>query len=160
MPERLFMNTVDELIAILEHPRLKMMACLEQIDVNRQVYSLWTIREVLAHLSGWDDAAVGFMKAILANETPLTPAADGIDVYNALSVATRAGMDYDQVRQQFIEVRVELLALLKQIPEEMLTTEYILPWGEPGTVVDIVHIYGPHEEEHVESLQELINSLS
>jgi hypothetical protein len=154
------MNTVDELIAILEHPRLKMMACLDQIDVTRQVYSLWTIREVLAHLSGWDDAAVGFMKSILANETPLTPAADGIDVYNALSVAVRAEMDYDQVRQQFIEVRVELLALLKQIPEEKLTTEYILPWGEPGTVVDIVHIYGPHEEEHVESLQELLDSLS
>jgi hypothetical protein len=154
------MNTIDELIAILEHPRLKMMACLDHIDVNRQVYSLWTIREVLAHLSGWDDAAVGFMKSILADKTPLTPAADGIDVYNASSVAARVGMDYDQVRQQFITVRVELLALLKQIPEEKLTTEYILPWGEPGTLVDIIHIYGPHEEEHVESLQEMIDSLS
>jgi hypothetical protein len=151
------MNQRDELINILEHSRSQMLTLLDEIDKNRKIYPLWTIREMLAHLSGWDDAVIAFIKSIMAGSVPATPAARGIDVYNAETVAARAGLDYDHIYRDFIETRKILMTLLKEVPEEKITAQYILPWGEPGSLVDIIHIFGPHEEEHAEDIAKLIS---
>jgi hypothetical protein len=150
------MNQRDELIAILEHSRSKMLAHLEEIDKNRKIYPLWTIREMLAHLSGWDDAVIAFIQSLMAGKIPATPAARGINVYNAETVATREGLDYDHIYREYIETRNVLLQLLREVPDEKVTEQYILPWGESGTLVDIINIFGPHEEEHAEDVEKLI----
>jgi hypothetical protein len=146
----------EELIACLERSHAKMVAHLNEIDLNRKIYPLWSIREMLAHLSGWDDAVISFIQALMAGQIPATPAARGIDVYNAESVATRAGLDYDTIYREYIETRKILLKLLEEVPDEKITAHYILPWGEPGTLVDIVNIFAPHEEEHAEDVEKII----
>jgi hypothetical protein len=150
------MSQRAELIAILEHSRSKMLAHLEEIDKNRKIYPLWTIREMLAHLSGWDDAVIAFLQSLMAGKTPATPAVLGVDVYNAETVATREGLDYDHIYREYIQTRKVLLQLLRETPDEKVTAQYILPWGEPGTLVDIINIFGPHEEEHAEDVEKLI----
>ncbi len=149
------MSQKEDLIAILEKSRSKMMAQLVKIDLQPDIYPLWTIREMLAHLSGWDAAVIDLMRAVLAGQTPATLAAHGIDVYNAESIAARESLDYDQVYREYIEVRKTLIELLRQFPDESLSKEYVLPWGEPGTMLDIVNIWGPHEEEHADDLKKI-----
>jgi hypothetical protein len=150
------MTQRDELIAILERSRAKMVAHLEEIDKNRKIYPLWTIREMLAHLSGWDDAVIAFIQSLLAGKIPATPAARGLDVYNAETVATREGLDYDHIYREYIQTRKVLIQLLREVPDEKVTEQYILPWGASGTLVDIINIFGPHEEEHAEDVEKLI----
>jgi len=150
------MNQREELIAILEHSRTKMVAHLDEIDKNRKIYPLWTIREMLAHLSGWDDAVIAFIQSLTAGKIPATPAARGINEYNAETVATREGLDYDHIYREYIQTRNVLLQLLREVPNEKVTEQYILPWGDPGTLVDIIKIFGPHEEEHAEDVEKLI----
>jgi len=150
------MNQRDELIAILEHSRTKMMAHLDEIDKNRKIYPLWTIREMLAHLSGWDDAVIAFIQSLMTGKIPATPAARGMDAYNAETVATREGLDYDHIYREYLQTRKVLLQLLREVPDEKVTAQYILPWGEPGTLVDIINIFGPHEVEHAEDVEKLI----
>lgn len=150
------MSQRDELIATLEHSRAKMVAHLDEIDKNRKIYPLWTIREMLAHLSGWDDAVIAFLQSLMAGEIPATPAVRGVNVYNAETVATRESLDYDHIYREYLQTRKVLLQLLREVPDEKVTAEYILPWGNPGTLVDIVNIFGPHEEEHAEDVEKLI----
>ena len=150
------MNQREELIAILEHSRTKMVAHLDEIDKNRKIYPLWTIREMLAHLSGWDDAVIAFIQSLTAGKIPATPAVRGINEYNAETVATREGLDYDHIYREYIQTRNVLLQLLREVPNEKVTEQYILPWGDPGTLVDIIKIFGPHEEEHAEDVEKLI----
>jgi len=150
------MNQRDELIDILEQPRARMLVLLDEIDKNRKIYPLWTIREILAHLSGWDDSVIAFIQSLMAGDVPATPASRGVDAYNAETVATREGLDYDHIYREFIETRKEVIRLLKEVPENKITAHYILPWGDPGTLVDIINIFGPHEEEHVEDIHRLI----
>jgi hypothetical protein len=150
------MSQRDDLIAILERSRAKMILQLNEIGLKRKIYPLWTIREMLAHLSGWDAAAIAFIQSLMAGQTPATPAAHGIDVYNADSMATREGLDYDQIYREYIETRKILIQLLREIPAKKITTQYTLPWGDTGTLVDIVNIYGPHEEEHAEDVEKII----
>jgi len=150
------MSQCDDLIEILEFSRAKMMLKLNQIDLKRKIYPLWTIREMLAHLSGWDDAVIAFIQSLMAGQTPATPAARGIDFYNVETVATREGLDYDHIYREYIETRKILIQLLREVPEEKITAQYTLPWGGTGTLVDIVNIFGPHEEEHAEDVEKII----
>ena len=149
-------NLRADLIASLQHSRSKMMAQLRQIDLKREIYQLWTIREMLAHLSGWDESAIGFLQSIMAGQIPATPADRGIDFYNVQTLAKRADLDYDQIYREFIETRALLLKLIDEVPEEKITAEFILPWGDPGTLVDIVVIFVEHEEEHAEDIEKII----
>ncbi|MBI3174570.1 MAG: ClbS/DfsB family four-helix bundle protein [Chloroflexi bacterium] len=151
------MDKRQTLIERLETSRAMMIAHLEEIDKNRKIYPLWTVREILAHLSGWDDATIGFIRDLMAGREPATPAARGLDVYNAETVATREGLSYDQIYREYIETRRVLLDLIRQMPEEMVTQVATLPWGDKGTLEQIVlEIFGEHEEEHAEDVHKLI----
>jgi hypothetical protein len=147
----------DELIARYERSRAEMIVHLDEIDLNRKIYPLWTVREILAHLSGWDDATIAFIRTILEGKEPgLTLAAQGIDVYNAESVATREGLDYDHIQREYLETRKVLLNLIRQVPEELVSKAYVLPWGGYGSLVDMVDIFAPHEVEHAKDVHKLI----
>lgn len=151
------MNSREALIARLEHSRAMMLAHLDEIDKNRKIYPLWTVREILAHLSGWDDATIAFIRTILEGGQPgLTLAAQGIDVYNAETVSTREGLGYDHIYREYLETRRILLELIRQMPEELVTQPYILPWGGYGTLFDMVNIFAPHEEEHAKDVRKII----
>ncbi len=151
------MQLRDELIQHYQNSRAKMIVLLDKIDQNRKIYPLWTVREILAHLSGWDDATISFIRTILEGGQPgLTLAAQGIDNYNAESVSTREGLDYDHIYREYLETRRVLLELIHQMPEEQITQKFVLPWGGYGTLADMVNIFVPHEEEHAEDVQKII----
>jgi hypothetical protein len=150
------MTLNETLVKRLETSHAQMIVHLDEIDKNRKIYPLWTVREIIAHLSGWDDATIGFIRAIVAGETPATPAARGFDVYNAETVATREGLDYDRIYREYIETRNMLLDLIRVMPEAKITENFVLPWGGEGTLMDIINIFGPHEETHAEDVRKII----
>lgn len=129
---------------------------LDEIEKNREIYPLWTIREIIAHLSGWDDSAIGFLNAVIKGETPPTPADRGIDVYNAATVSTREGLDYDHIIREYYATREKLLALVQSASEGNLTTKAVLPWGGEGTFEQIADDFYKHELEHAEDIQKFI----
>lgn len=144
------------LIERLEMSRAKMLAQLEEIDRNRKIYPLWTIREILAHLAGWDDALIGFVKALAEGRPSPTPAARGADVYNAETVSTREGLSYDHIQREYLETRRVLLDLIRALPEERVTQTATLPWGGDGSLENLVYLLGPHEEEHAGDVRKII----
>jgi hypothetical protein len=150
------MTQNELLIKRLEASRALMLAQLDLVDRNRKIYPLWTIREIVAHLTGWDDASIAFIRSILAGTTPETPAARGINNYNAQTVASRESLDYDHIYREYLETRRILIDLIRSLPETQLAQVSTLPWGGDGTVVDIIDIFVPHEEEHAEDVHKII----
>ena len=144
------------LIKRYESSRAKMLAHLDVIDKNRKIYPLWTVREILAHLSGWDDAVIGFVQALTSGGIPGTPALRGMDVYNAETVATRDGLSYEQIYREYIQTRKTLLDMIRAMPEEKVTQKLTLPWGGEGTLVDLVDLFEPHETTHAEDVRKII----
>ncbi len=151
------MNQRETLIQQLETSRSQMLAHLNEIDKNRKIYPLWTVREIIAHLSGWDDASIAFIRSLMAGKEPATPAARGVDIYNAETVSTRETLSYDQIYREYLETRRILMDLIRSIPEELIAQNFTLPWGGEGSLVDIVNIFGPHEEEHAEDVAKIIS---
>lgn len=150
------MGKREEILQAYEESRAAMMAQLDEIDRNRKIYPLWTIREILAHLSGWDDAAIAFLSALIKGEIPPTPAMRGIDMYNAETVSTREGLRYDHIVREYINTREKLLALVSMASDEILTQKAILPWGGEGTFEGITQVFSPHEIEHAEDVKRII----
>ena len=152
------MSVKDELLTAYKNSRAKMMVHLNEIDKNRKIYPLWTIREIIAHLSGWDDAAISFLEAMLKGETPPTPAMRGIDVYNEETVSTREGLDYDHIVREYEQTREKLIALINQSSDDMLLKTAVLPWGGEGTFKVIAEDLVEHEIEHAEDVKKIIQS--
>lgn len=150
------MGKRDDILKAYELARATMMQYLDEIDRNRKIYPLWTIREIIAHISGWDDAAIGFLSAQLKGEHPPTPAMRGTTVYNEETVSTREGLGYDLILREFVSTRAKLISLIQSAPDEILTQKSTLPWGEEGSFEDMANIFAPHEVEHAHDVAKLI----
>lgn len=145
-----------QLVQQLDQARERMRAVLEHVDTDREIYPTWTIKQILAHIAGWDDAAIASLKAHVSGTEPGTPAAEGIDVYNAQSVETREALAYDQVVKEWELARDELKRTILAMPRDKLEATMLFPWGKTGTVAQIVAIFASHEIEHAEEIQQII----
>ena len=93
---------------------------------------------------------------MLAGEVPATPAARGINEYNAETVASREAIPYEVTQKEWEASRVELLDLLRQMTDEQLHTPFGFPWGGQGTIEDLVEIFTEHEETHAKEIHAII----
>jgi uncharacterized damage-inducible protein DinB len=143
------------LIERLDEAREKMRAVLVDIDTRMEIYPSWTIKHVLAHITGWDDATIASLRAHAGGDEPGTPASRGIDVYNAESVETRDALDYEHIIQEWELAREQLKDAINEMPPEKLVEPLLFPWGQTGTVAQIVAIFANHEEEHAGDVQAL-----
>jgi uncharacterized damage-inducible protein DinB len=145
-----------ELVAQLQQARSEMIAHLDEIDKNRKIYPLWTIREILAHIAGWDDAIIASLRAHIAGREPGTPASRGIDAYNAESVTTREGLDYDHIYREYLHTRDTLIDLVNTMPLEKAFQPFIMPWGAEGNLESLLKIFIHHEIEHAGDLRKIM----
>ncbi len=150
------MDEKDHLIEELDKSRKLFQAVVDQLDRDALIYPPWTIRHVLAHLTGWDDATTSSLHAHAGGQDPATPAVQGIDFYNAHSVSTREELDDDQTYREWKLAREELQAAIRKMPPEKFAEKLIYPWGQLGTVSNLVGIMYEHEAEHAEEIEKLI----
>jgi uncharacterized protein (TIGR03083 family) len=143
------------LIDSLDRARQRMCAVVDHLDRARLVYPPWTIKQVLAHLAGWDDATTSALRAHAGAEAPATPAVLGINSYNAQSVAEREALSFDQIYAEWQLAREQLKEALRALPAEKLAEPLLFPWGRTGSVAQIIDIMAEHEVEHAEEISHL-----
>jgi hypothetical protein len=144
------------LIQRLDEARAQMRALLAEVDPRAEIYPGWTMKEILAHIAGWDDAVAASLRAHAGGQEPGTPALEGIDAYNIQSVATRQALAYDQVVREWELAREQLKAAIDAMPAEKFDERLLVPWGGRGTIPRLVHIFAEHEEEHAAEVREII----
>src|SRR5215216_2648130 len=150
------MSDRDTYIKRYETARAEMRQILNLAEENPTIYEPWRMKEVLDHITGWDDAVIASIKSFLAGEVAATPASRGIDAYNADTVSSREAIPYDVTQREWETSRVELLELLSKMTDEQLHTSFVLPWGTHGTIEDLVEIFTEHEETHANEIREII----
>ena len=150
------MSDRNTYIKRLEAARLEMREIVKYAQDNPTIYVPWRMKEVLDHITGWDDAVIASIRSLLAGEPPATPAARGIDYYNAQTVSSREAIPYEVAQREWEASRLTLLNLISQMTEEQLHTRFVLPWGAHGTVEDLVEIFTEHEETHAKEIHAII----
>ncbi len=150
------MKICEQLIQELDEARLNMREVAQLAGENMEIYAPWKMKEVLAHITGWDDATIAALRAHAKDDVPGTPARRGIDHYNAETVSTREELPYPHIVREWENTREQLKAVLRAMPEEKYTQALVLPWGPTGTVAQLVRIMIHHEAEHADEIRELL----
>jgi hypothetical protein len=150
------MSTGDRefLVNRLDETRKEIEDLLPLIDPKLEIYPGWSIRQLLAHITGWDDATIDSLRAHIAGRAPAVPANRGINEYNIRTVASRQDLDLSHILNEWRLTRQVLRTIIKEMPEEKFFEPLIVPWGEKGTVTYLVDTFREHEAEHAQDIGE------
>jgi hypothetical protein len=150
------MEEKQRLIDRLDRARSDIEALIPLVSREVEVYPGWTMRQVLAHIAGWDEATLAALRAHAGGRESGTPAARGITIYNAQSVETREALSFEQTRREYVVLREELKQAIGEMPEDRMNIMMILPWGGYGMVEDVIEIFAEHEEEHAAEIRKAL----
>ncbi|MCO5197643.1 MAG: DinB family protein [Anaerolineae bacterium] len=113
---------------------------------TRPVHGSWTLKELLAHLVGWEQYAVACLQ-VDGREIPFPAGVTTVQRFNEHSIAIRADRSWAEIWSEFQTTRRNLLALLDALSQARLDGPYYTE-RHPRTLyqwcVDWLH----HELEH------------
>jgi hypothetical protein len=154
------MDEKEQLVQELDEARQAIRALVASINTDKEIYPTWTLKQFLAHITGWDDATTTSLRAHATGKEPGTPAYRGIDFYNAETVSTREGLDYRHVVAEWELAREQLKATIRAMPDDKFNETLVYPWGPTGSVMRLVRIMIHHEHEHAEEIRKLFGEQS
>lgn len=144
----------DILLHRLDEARRQIEELLPKIDPEVEIWQGWTIKQILAHITGWDDACIDALRAHELSCPPSIPAIHSLDKYNELTVSSRKDFTYDQILTEWRLTRQVLREIIVQLPEEKSFDPIAVPWGRKTPLTRLVDIFSHHEKEHAQEIRE------
>ncbi|HEY74002.1 MAG TPA: DinB family protein [Thermoflexia bacterium] len=119
-----------------------------------QVEGVWTIKDVLGHIASWEEICL----------EPLRPYADGKpfqveDIKDYLNVNQglvdrKQDTSLDAILDEWDAIRQELAATISKLSAEQWEQRVVFPWGDEGTVTELLDELYEHELEHARAIQQ------
>jgi hypothetical protein len=160
------MATTQDVVDRLEAGRSRLLALIAPYAdgtlAHKGVVGEWSIKDVLAHLSGWERLVVRITPERLATgrQSPLILAMNADeDGSNARQIAESEALSVAAQLAELTAARQALLAYVRSLGDEGLGQAH--PWDTwEGTLGDyLVDAVGGHEREHVEALAAAVAGL-
>jgi hypothetical protein len=147
------------LMSSLEQARLHLNSVIDQITPQVEIYPSWQLKQLLDHITGWDELVCQILLAHAKGESlPLT--AKNIDRFNERSISSRQAVSLAKSRQDYDDVRSELLRILQSLPEELFAQKFTAPWGGQWTIARTLKLFVQHEQEHAQEVEKILLSTS
>ena len=85
----------------------------------------WSVRDIIAHITWWDEEALKHLPAILEGGRPerYSDKYGGIDDFNAIMTVKRSHLSLAEVLQQHDEVHARLVAYVRAAPADLFASE-------------------------------------
>jgi hypothetical protein len=121
--------TREQLLKQLEKAWLALKASyaglLDSQLLEPGVTGKWSVRDILAHVTTWEQEALKHLPLIREGGRPPRYRAKygGIDAFNALMTKQKADLSLSDVLNQLDEIHGRLLDYVRQAPEEQFTEE-------------------------------------
>ncbi len=89
------------------------------------VTEAWSVRDIIAHVTTWEEEALTYLPLILEGGRPprYSTRYGGIDAFNALMTDRKKDLLLAEVLRQRDEVHRRLVELVQHVPEEQVTSE-------------------------------------
>ncbi len=143
----------DDLVTKMANARAQLDAALEQVAPQMDIYPTWKLKQLIDHITGWDELVANALRTHARGENPEVSVKHGIDRYNAASVEERKELSLVQSRQAYVAAREDVLHALQEMPEDKLGESFRAPWGGKCTVSSVVRIFVSHELEHARQIE-------
>ena len=88
------------------------------------VTKAWSVRDIIAHVTTWEEEAVKHLPGLLEGRRPprYSVTYGGIDAFNALMTARKSALPLAEVLRQQAAVHRRLVTLIERTPEEQLAS--------------------------------------
>jgi hypothetical protein len=85
----------------------------------------WSVKDILAHVTTWEEEALKYLPLILNREKPprYKDLYGGIDAFNAQMTAKKQTLPLAEILRQFDDIHRRLVALIQSAPEDQIVTE-------------------------------------
>jgi hypothetical protein len=89
------------------------------------VTGAWSVRDITAHVTWWEEEALTHLPLILAGGRPprYSVKYGGIDAFNAQMTEQRKDLSLAEVLQRRDDIHRQLIALAQSVPEDQITGE-------------------------------------
>jgi hypothetical protein len=89
------------------------------------VTGAWSVRDILVHVTTWEEEALKHVPLILQGGTPprYSVAYGGIDAFNARTTEEKRNLSLSQVRRQLETTHQRVIDLIVRVPEDHLGSE-------------------------------------
>jgi hypothetical protein len=89
------------------------------------VTGVWSVRDIIAHVTTWEEEALEHLPLIAKGGTPprYSVRYGGIDAFNAQMTARKSGLPLAEVLRQAGDTHDRLIAVIEGAPEEQLLRE-------------------------------------
>jgi len=89
------------------------------------VTGAWSVRDIIAHVTTWEEEALKHLPAVLEGRRPprYSVTYGGIDAFNALMTTKKAGLSLSEVFRQQGETHRRVIDVIEHTPEFELTRE-------------------------------------
>ena len=146
----------DQLISILNLARTELSNHLIEVDPNKGEVPYWKLPAGLVHLTGWDEVLCKTLEAHSKGERFSPEDFPDIDEFNQQSLDSHQGISVKQAFADLEQQREKLITILGAMPDDKFEQPAIFPWGQVGTVEDILRGFAAHERRHAEEIAKII----
>ena len=89
------------------------------------VTKAWSVRDIIAHVTTWEEEALRHLPSILEGRRPprYSVTYGGIDAFNALMTAKKARLSLADVLRQQEDVHQRIIETIETAPQDRLTVE-------------------------------------
>jgi hypothetical protein len=89
------------------------------------VSGMWSVRDIIAHVTTWEEEALKHLPSILEGRRPprYSVAYGGIDAFNAQMTKLKEGLSLSEVFRQLDDVHQRVIDVIERVPESRLTSE-------------------------------------
>ncbi len=143
----------EKLLQLMQEARTKMESILPLVNPHKEIYPGWTIREVLAHVTGWDDATIETLRAHIEGRPLSIPDISDLDEYNEKSVSSRTGLDNEQILREWRSNRQILRTIIEEMSEDSFSIPVSVPWGGKSKIIDMMEMFCEHEDTHTRDVR-------
>jgi hypothetical protein len=126
---------------------------------NQVFLGEWSIKELLAHLTGWDRTYIAAVQDLQAGELPSFYAAYDEDwqTYNLNLVREYVKDDWSELISEVKESHKQLVDYLQTLNEEDLTKDWGVRYdGTPVTVARLIEAEIKDEREHLRQIKKMM----
>jgi hypothetical protein len=89
------------------------------------VTGAWSVRDIVAHVTTWEEEALKHLPSILEGHRPprYSVTYGGIDAFNAQMTRAKAGLSLSEVFRQHEEIHRRVIDVIERAPEDQLIRE-------------------------------------
>lgn len=97
----------------------------DSLMVQSGVVGDWSLKDILAHVTTWEEEALKYLPLIIEGGTPPRYSVQygGLDAFNALRTEQKRRLPLSQVLAQLEETHRRLVTYVQSVPEEQFTRE-------------------------------------